>query len=159
MRWSKLRFLIERQLADSMQRRVSIYSAAYGNCSCGHAWITLDREVIANFCTRAHWNRRSYDYKQSSYVERNLSKQEKQRYANQSVEYGDFSRQQLYLSCWTFIHDLSIEEALVSDNILIQSLALVDKRLGKRRLHKIDPAKLHPLARKLLNERVSTESL
>ena len=41
--------------------------------------------------------------------------------------------------------------------ILIQCLALLDKRVGKRRLKKINPDKLHPLACKLFNVRVSSD--
>lgn len=155
MMWSKLKSLIEDRFAESMQGRININSAAYGNCSCGHAWITLDREVIANFCTRAHWNRKSYDSVKGCYVETDLTDKEMKRYQRQFVDYGDFSRQDLYTSCWAFIHDLSIDVALASDNILIQCLALLDKRVGKRRLAKIDSNKLHPLAKKLFLERMS----
>lgn len=157
MRWSKLKFLIQDRFADSLKGRVNINSTAYGNCSCGHAWITLDKEIIANFCTRAHWNRKCYDYEKSQYINTDLTEEEKKRYRNQFVEYGDFSRQDLYKSCWAFIHNLTIEGALKSNNILIQSLALLDKRVGKRRLKKIDPDKLYPLARKLFSERISAD--
>lgn len=157
MRWSKLKSLIEERFADSIRGRVNINSTAYGNCSCGHAWITFDKEIIANFCTRAHWNRKCYDYEKSSYVHTDLTEGEKNRYRNQFVEYGEFSRQELYKSCWAFIHDLTIEAALELDDALIQSLALLDKRVGKRRLKKIDAEVLHPLARKLFCERISAD--
>jgi hypothetical protein len=42
MCWSKLRPLVKEGLAESIARRVDIQSTRYGNCSCGHAWITLD---------------------------------------------------------------------------------------------------------------------
>jgi hypothetical protein len=153
VRWSKLKSLIEAGIADSLRGRVSINSTAYGCCSCGHAWITLDKEVIANFCTRAHWNRKYYDYESRKYVDLALSETEKNRYRNQFVEYGDFSRQDLYRSCWRYIHDLTIEAALESDDVLVQSLAILDKRLGQRRLMRINPEKLHPLVRVLFIER------
>ncbi len=51
MQWSKLRSLIVERFAEPLQKRLDIHGAAYGNCSCGHAWLTLDGEVIANFCT------------------------------------------------------------------------------------------------------------
>jgi len=154
MRWSKLKSQVEERFADSIKGRVKINSAAYGNCSCGHAWLTLDGTVIANFCTRAYWNRRRYDYENRKYFRAVPTELENKRYQNQLVEYGDFSRQDLYKSCWTFIHDLTIEEALNSNNVLIQCLALLDKRVGKRRIKKIEVDKLHPLASKLFSERV-----
>ncbi len=57
MRWSKLKQRIEDNFADSVSRRVAIHSARTGACTCGHAWLTLDGAVIANFCTRAYGNR------------------------------------------------------------------------------------------------------
>jgi len=157
MRWSKLKFLIEERFADSLKGRLNINSTAYGNCSCGHAWITLDKEIIANFCTRAYWNRQCYDYEKSQYIHTDLTEEEKKRYRNQFIEYGDFSRQDLYQSCWAFMHDLTIDAALESNNVLIQSIALLDKRVGKHRLNKINPETLHPLARKLFSERISAD--
>ncbi len=52
---------------------------------------------------------------------------------------------------------MTIEAALESNDVLIQSLALLDKRVGKRRLKKIEPEELHPLARKLFGERISAD--
>jgi len=56
MKWSKLKSEIEKKICDDLKNRVSINSTRYGNCTCGHAWITLDKEVIVNFCTMAFWN-------------------------------------------------------------------------------------------------------
>ena len=53
MKWSKLKQLVEQGFAPSLAKRLTINSTAYGACTCGHAWLTLDGEVIANFCTRA----------------------------------------------------------------------------------------------------------
>lgn len=53
MRWTKLKQKVEQNFAESIASRVAIHSAAYGACTCGHAWITVDGEVIANFCTMA----------------------------------------------------------------------------------------------------------
>ena len=40
------------------------------------------------------------------------------------------SRQDAYRACWEFVHDLSIDQSLADDDPLIQSLAVVDRRLG-----------------------------
>ena len=79
-------------------------------------------------------------------------------YKRQAVEYGELSRQGAYQACWDFIHKLSIEEALRSDNPLIQSLAVVDYRLGKKRLTGLKQEQLHPLAEKLLLLRLEANS-
>lgn len=154
MRWSKLKTLVENGFSESVKGRISVNSAAYGNCGCGHAWITLDKELIANFCTRAHWRRKYYHYKKERYIVRELTEGEIKRYRNQFVEYGDYRRQDFYNACWSFVHELSIQSALSSDNVLIQCLAVLDKRVGKRKLNSLADQSHHPLVSKLLSARV-----
>lgn len=75
------------------------------------------------------------------------------------MEYGELSRQDVYEACWSYVHNLTIDESISSEDPLIQSLAMLDKRLGKRRLKSIDQAKLHPLAKKLLTVRLESEGV
>lgn len=146
MRWSKLKHLIEERFSPELAKRLAIHSAAYGNCSCGHCWITLDKVVVANFCTRAYYNN-----------ERLRAEKINPMYETHLVMYGEMSRQDAYASMFDFVHTLSIEQALVSEDVLIQALAVVDIRVGKRRLAGIDSQTLHPLARKLLEVRREAE--
>lgn len=62
-----------------------------------------------------------------------------------------------YKACWDFVHSLSIKEALADNDPLVQSLAVANKRLGKRRLKAIDAASLDPLAGRLLEIRREAE--
>lgn len=155
MRWSKLKQLVEANFAESVRSRLAIHSTAYGNCTCGHAWLTLDGEVIANFCTRAYFNRFQYGLKE---LDAGLTDEQVKRYADQSVEYGEISRQDVYEVCWEFVHDISIDDAMQRDDPLIQSLMVLDKRVGKRRLAKLEPDALHPLAAKLMQTRLLAET-
>ena len=160
MKWSKLKQLVEERFSPSIKSRISINSTRYGNCTCGHAWLTLDKIVIANFCTRAFWNRSpSFDKKKGKYVPNKIPGVTNTMYQEQFTEYGELSRQDAYKACWEFVHDISVEEALNSDDCLIQSLAILDSRVSKRRLQKIEQNKLHPLACKLLYERMSAEGI
>lgn len=158
MKWSKLKSMVSNQFAKSLRDSISLNSTRYGNCSCGHAWITLDGHIIANFCTRAYWNRQVYDQSQSIYIFSNITDQEQKRYRHQWVSYGDMSRQGFYAACWEYVHELNIEQALSSDNIVIQALAVIDKRVGKRRLTKLEEKPMHPLAKKLLRHRITLEN-
>ena len=142
MRWSKLKKLVEERFAPSVAKRLSIHSAAYGNCTCGHCWITLDKNVVANFCTRAYYNKKLDGDTGSNPM-----------YKEHLVLYGEMSRQDAYRSMFDYVHSLSHDEALKSDDVLIQSLAVLDSRLGKRRLATLDSAELHPLPKKLLTIR------
>ena len=149
MRWTILKQLVERGINPAISKRLTINSAAYGACTCGHAWLTLDGEVVANFCTRAYWNR-----------EMDIPPDKPNpMYVHQFASYGEMSRQDAYKACWAFVHDLSIEQSLLEEDPLIQTLAVVDRRLGKRRLEKINVAGLHPLARRLLDERLKIGGL
>lgn len=151
MKWSKLKQLVEQRVTSALQNRFAINSTAYGACTCGHLWITIDKEVVANFCTRAFWNSNpSFSHEKKKYVVGSIPAGVGHKYDKQLVDYGELSRQDAYESCWEFVHKLSIEEALNSEDPLIQTLAVIDSRVGKRRLDKIDPETIHPLARKLL---------
>lgn len=156
MKWSKLKSLVEERFAESLADRLTINSTRYGNCTCGRAWLTLDGEEIANFCTRAFYNR--YQYADKS-KDRGVTAEQAKRYAKQPVEYGELSRQDAYKACWEFIHDLTIDQALTDSDPLIQTLAVIDSRVGKKKLANLQTAKLHPLAQKLLSIRLQTEGL
>lgn len=162
MKWTKLKHLVEQRIASSIRPRFAINSAAYGACSCGHAWITLDKKVVANFCTRAFWNiPRKFDDSAKKWVSKDPD------FTNgipspkdgDLSNYGELSRQDAYQACWEFVHDLSIEQALNSKDPLIQTLAVIDARTGKRRLAEIETDNLHPLALKLFLERCIAENI
>lgn len=142
MRWSKLKSLIEQRFTPALSKRLAIHSAAYGDCSCGHCWITLDKKVIANFCTRAYYNRKLQGESGANPM-----------YHTQLVLYGEKSRQDAYRSMFDYIHSMSFEEALQSSDVLIQALAVLDARLGKRRMKLLDVKGFHPLAGNLLKIR------
>lgn len=154
MRWSKLKHEIELRFCDSLKKRLAIYSTAYGNCTCGHAWIELDKKIIANFCTRAFWNTKPVWNEEKNKFVVGDAENDTKKYEELLNSYGELSRQGVYESCWEYLHELSIEEALLSDNPLIQTLSMADKRVGKRRLAKIEKEKLHPLAKKVYEERM-----
>lgn len=140
MKWSKLKKLVEDRFAPSLQGRVAIFSTQYGNCHCGRAWLTVDGEEVANFCTRA---------KHQGLLDR----------VDPPLGYGEISRQDAYAACWAFVHDLSIDESLADSDPLVQTLAVLDSRVGKRRLKTIDPVPLHPLAQKFLSLRLEGEGV
>jgi hypothetical protein len=147
MKWSRLKSLAEERFAAEVKHRVALHSTAYGQCTCGRFWITVDGRELANLCTRAYWNRRRYGPDMAS--EQSLGK-----FAEMPVEYGEFSRQQAYQAVWQFVHDLSIDKALVSDNPLHQALAVLDARVGRRRLEQLEAQDLHPLVHALLEVRL-----
>lgn len=106
--------------------------------------------MIANFCTRAF------------YIAEGMEPGSPKRnpmYKNQLADFGEFSRQDAYRACWAFVHELSIEGALEDADPLVQALAVVDGRLGKRRLSALDPTKLHRIAAALLQMRLELQGM
>lgn len=157
MRWSKLKKLVEDRFAPSIAKRFALHSTVYGNCTCGHAWLTLDGDVIANFCTRAYYNR---EWEESSAGTVFVPDDTIQRtYEGQAVDYGEFGRRDVYSACWDFIHELSFDDALASDNPLILALAVLDQRLGKRRISKVYEGAQHPMVKRLLEVRMEAEEI
>ena len=166
MRWSKLRALVENRFDPEIRNNISISSAAYGSCSCGHLWITIDKKIVANFCTRAFYNRHLYQERRPKIfgggknpcpIPPYITVSNNAKYGE--VDYGEMSRQGAYSSCWEFIHTLHIDNAISSDNPLIQSLAVLDKRVGQQRLIAMQRKVLHPLFKCLLDYRLSKQSI
>jgi hypothetical protein len=74
------------------------------------------------------------------------------------MEWGEFSQFDFMKACWNYLQ-LNIQEAIENENPIIQSLAMVDKRLGKRRLAEININQLHPLTKLFLSIRLQTENM
>ena len=67
-------------------------------------------------------------------------------------------RQDLYSALREYPR-LAIDDALGSPNVVTRSLAMIDRRLGKRRLMKIDAENEHELVRTLHRLRCSIEGI
>ncbi len=143
MRWSKLKTLLEARFA--LNKRVAIHNTRYGDSQYGHAWLTLDGVVIANFCTFAYFNR----YGGFETTDRGIPAKATHQPHYALVSYGELSRDDVHAACWAYVHELTPEAALKTSNPLFQSLAVLDSRFGKRRLRTLDSTQLEPLARYL----------
>jgi len=62
------------------------------------------------------------------------------------------NRQDLYEALASY-PSLSIDAALRSDNIIVRGLAMIDRRLGRRRLAAVDEEQEHPFVQRLLELR------
>ncbi len=153
MKWSKLKEKTEDNFADCINGRVKIYATRYtsGSHFMARGWITIDGEQVANFSTPDNQARFG-----NSYAEISNRIPEEERTPGNAVEKGEFSRYDLFDACWEYL-SINIETALNSDNPIIRSFAILDKRTGKRRLSKINKDNLHPLAQRMLELRLSCE--
>ena len=158
MNWSKVKKLVESSFAESVRKRVKIYSTHYSLCSCGRGWITVDKKELVNLCTERSRNK----YKSLFHEVSNVSCAthsailDEERTPNNLVEEGEFSRFDLHIACWDYLHQ-SIKDSLESENPLIKSLAVLNAKVRKGRLKKIAEQNLHPLSRALLDFRIEAE--
>lgn len=155
MKWSKLKQTVEEKFSDTISERVNIYATRYtsGSYFMVRGWITIDGEEVANFSTPENYAKYGWN---SPELDNRIPDEERNK--ENAVEKGEFSRNELLESCRQFLN-MSIEDTLECNNPIINAFAMLDKRLGKRRLKTIDNKNLHPLAARMLQLRLQCESL
>ena len=142
--------------------RVELFSTAYRkpNSTTGRGWITIDKEEVVNFATIKSWvNFRAYYHESTpTHCITHAGVSDDERISGNTIEEGEFSRFDLHNCCWEYL-SMTVEDGIEHKSPIINSLAILDKRIGKRRLVAIDKAKLHPLAQKLFEFRLNAEGL
>lgn len=132
MRWSELRSRVEAEFAEEIRDRVSVHVTRHHKRSrSGRGWITIDGKEIANFCD---W----------SVYYPNPEHRESTRDA--LAAYGELRAWDFKEACWAVLHD-GVEPALVSDDPLRQAIAVLHRKVGRRRLDALlaQGETLHPL--------------
>lgn len=117
LQWSKLKSKIESNFCEELKGRVSLFSTWYkngGSPSRGRGSVLLDKTEIFETNTDK-WIANNRNENNDEFIERYLFHKQLQEYL-----------------C------LSIEQAISSEVPLIKGLAMIDKRLGKRRLIQIN---------------------
>lgn len=163
MVWSKQKQILKNNLCESLKDRIDFNIIKYrkSHDSLGRAVITLDKKEICSMATivfeREHFNVVGFRLDNESfddYIKRDL---EGYKIVNEN---GYFSELDFYGSINIYLN-ISIEEAIKSDNILVRVLSMLDKRLGKRRLKKLyeDMEKENDLVKKFYNIRVESENM
>lgn len=126
--WSKTKQTLESRLPEDLKGRVKFNYAVFrdGGSECQAMYIIVDGHTL--FCTdpryweelyKTHYDKRSEMdvIRRTGYVGNSWG--EAMKYVHQ------------------FLNVLSIDEAIASDNYFIRLLAMLDARLGKRRIRKI----------------------
>lgn len=126
--WSKTKQALESRLPDDLKGRVEYGYAVYrdGGSECQAMFIIVDGETW--FSTNPlFWHemyKHKYPYPKNEEIIFNTGL-----VGNTNGEAMKYVHQ--------FLNVLSIEEAISSDNYFIRMLALLDSRLGKRRIRKL----------------------
>ena len=141
MSWSGLKKQVKQFICPELAGRIDFHITSYRRDSSviemqsslpgpslpGRGWVTVDGVEILNLAS----------------VGRLVEDRD-----DLPTQTGVTNRQDLYEAIKQYAQ-LSIEEALDHDSFIIQGLAVVDRRLGKKRLAKIEKDKLHPFVHTL----------
>ncbi|MFC7685293.1 hypothetical protein [Ureibacillus sp. GCM10028918] len=175
MRWTKTKSLIENLICGKLTKRLKVNATRY-NTSLGEQrriWITLDNKEIFN-ASSAHFlnehdklwdeirNKSSKSFPECLYecFPELIGKVSDSDYSKMILEQRNiFNVDKVYDSLVQY-SNLSIEDALNSEDIIVQSLALIDKRLGKRRLENFKShSDTHPLLLTFFHIRCEIEEI
>ena len=187
MKWSKAKQLIEEKLAPALKGRVTytVSSYRFAHDKSGRANLTVDGVDIFNLAkeTPIHWYPTVQDAKKDASVELPVYETEMESLRNQGIPedrimmvarkrklagWGDavfkaqtalfktdFTKEaEHFLSC-------SLEQALDSEEILMNIFALLDGRLGKKRLRNMEQKmkSKHPAVQYFYQLRCEAEKL
>ena len=149
MQWSKAKRKVELLFAPSVAGRVELRVTGYRDAhdAEGRGWITIDRTEAWSFCTFRYWV-------EGGKLERGI------REASQGLDYRDPAQREAYYEAYEQAQEilarrgiltkgdfedavesypaLALDAALESDNLVHRALAMLDRRLGKRRLRTLE---------------------
>lgn len=150
MQWSQLKKRTESHFADSIKGRIKIGSTSYHHAHDeeGRGYIQIDGKEIINMC--------SYKFYGQQYVR---SREEDREAIEHDLNQNNlFSQSNWHEALFDYLN-LSIESILKSSNPLIRAMGMLDSRLGKRSLQKIQIGHEHELVKRLYELRVQAEGI
>ncbi len=132
--WSGMRKKLEREyLAESLRGHIQYYATSYRKSHDheGRAAIRYDGKEIIKGCYWNNWMKAGL-FPRDEKWERRMAV-ENAYMDDVALKLGVFDQRCFYRAFEEFEHQ-SIEESLVSNNLIIRIFAILDRRIGKRRL-------------------------
>ncbi|MEM6467235.1 MAG: hypothetical protein AAF679_12140 [Pseudomonadota bacterium] len=170
MRWSKLKQRIEEGFAEKVKGRVEVWSTRYRKAHDeeGEAWITIDGGRVNSMGSLTYlveWYERSraLQKERDCLDHRDRERVEGYRAAQKEVETqlraeGVIPLEEFNDALSEYLN-LSFEQILKSDQMIVRALGMFDKRLGKRRLASMDVSEEHELIQGFYRVRCAFEGL
>ena len=166
MPWSRLKALVESRQAPALGGRVTLHQARYRHAreEVGRVWVAVDGQEVAAFATHMGYARvrpladslmdeRNAWRSTSAYADATTDAEAQLRTAGEFSDAVALDDLEGYLS-------LTVEAALSSDSPLVRALAMLDSRLGKRRLRALEVAPSeHPFVRRMYELRCGVERI
>lgn len=163
--WSKMKHNIEEGFSKKLNCKIQIYSTSYGRDIDtqdyhNRAWITVDGEEVVSFTTARVLKHQYEFYHQTTPTDCARSNRKINRELNDEelVDRTEFTKYDFTNCCYSFLQ-MSIEESVNHDSPIIRALAVLDRRIGKRRLSKLNELVKDPLVRYFLDIRLESESI
>jgi len=151
--------LLESRICEKLKKRIKIHLTHYRAIHEPESrfWITFDGKEIFHISKMKwlnEWSAIIDDYRKSQGTENEYDYAEKVMHSNGKYYVDDIQDSlEKYLN-------LSIEEALITSDFIIKSFAMIDKRLGKRRLVSMALSENdHLLVKKLYEIRCDIEGI
>ena len=132
--WSGIRKTLESEyLAESLKGHISYFATSYSRSPDheGRAAIRYNGKEIIKGCYYHNWTKASSFPKDEKY-ERRMS-EEFAFMDDTAIKLGVFD-QRCFYEAFDEFDNQSIEKSLYSDNLLVRIFAVLDRRVGKRRL-------------------------
>jgi hypothetical protein len=165
MVWSKIKKNVESKFSEKLNKKIQLYITSYGTSYdvsdlFNRGWITVNGKEIVNFSTpdSFYLNGSVFHFATPTECVHSEEIHYTERSKNTLSEKGEFSMFDLSHCCYAYL-DLNIDEAINHKSPIINMLAVLDKRLGKRRLLKLNEKELHPLVSYFLDLRLESEMI
>ncbi len=132
--WSGIRHKLENEyLAESLRGHIQYFATSYSRSPDheGRAAIRYDGKEIIRGCYWNNWVKAHLFPKDETYEKR--MREEMAFMDDVALQLGVFDQRCFYKAFEEFDNQ-SIEESLKSDDLLVRILAVLDRRVGKRRL-------------------------
>jgi hypothetical protein len=170
MKWSQLKKRIEALFADSVAGRVEVWNTRYrrSHDAEGEAWITFDKQRVSSMGTYTFFGE---SYREVTRIRQELGcmdyrdPEQSDAYYRAHAEADKLAHDRGAFASWDVNRalfdylNLSIDDAIKSDNPIVRAFATLDRRFGKGRLTEFDDSKEHPLVRTLYRLRCEAEGL
>lgn len=160
MKWSKLKKNVESFFSEKLKGKVELRAVSYNDThdNEGRGYITVDGEEVWNMCTLQY-----YTHERNKIISK-LSEGTKNIAEAQSKGIDELDKEGIY-SQWGYYNylkeycTLPIESSLNSENPLIKSLSMLDFRVGKRTLEKLDVNNDHEMVQYFYKLRCKVERI
>jgi hypothetical protein len=156
MMWSQLRTRVEQRLADTLKGRVEIWSTQYRRAT----YKSKGLRIKVDGTTHVGAGCISYEMFRHTTpgITDDARRQDSEEVVALAHRHGVFDPCRVRRSMFNYLN-LPLERALQSADPIVGSLAMLDGRLGKRRLARVDIAHAHPLVIDMYRIRCQAEGI